>query len=91
MKVLFCGDELIGDFVMVGGLTGAVGNLICSICYEDLKPVIENHQAIPVCGQVFHEVWSTFLVKYFHIHSFCFMGTLEMFVREYAYLVLYDS
>ncbi|OMO57061.1 Zinc finger, RING-type [Corchorus capsularis] len=29
--------------------------LICSICYEDLKPAVENLQSISVCGHVFHE------------------------------------
>ncbi|EPS64108.1 hypothetical protein M569_10675 [Genlisea aurea] len=29
---------------------------ICSICYEDLKPVIEDLQSISVCGHVFHEL-----------------------------------
>ncbi|KAK4802749.1 hypothetical protein SAY86_000952 [Trapa natans] len=29
---------------------------ICSICYEDLKPVVEDLQAVSVCGHVFHEI-----------------------------------
>ncbi|GFP91479.1 hypothetical protein PHJA_001291900 [Phtheirospermum japonicum] len=29
---------------------------ICSICYEDLKPLIEDLQSISVCGHVFHEL-----------------------------------
>ncbi|KAL2468745.1 RING/U-box superfamily protein [Forsythia ovata] len=29
---------------------------ICSICYEDLKPIIEDLQSISVCGHVFHEL-----------------------------------
>ncbi|KAL8192342.1 hypothetical protein R6Q57_027527 [Mikania cordata] len=29
---------------------------ICSICYEDLKPIVEDLQAISVCGHVFHEL-----------------------------------
>ncbi|KAI3411227.1 RING-type domain-containing protein [Psidium guajava] len=29
---------------------------ICSICFEDLKPIIEDLQAIPICGHVFHEL-----------------------------------
>ncbi|EOA20456.1 hypothetical protein CARUB_v10000769mg [Capsella rubella] len=34
----------------------AAGNAICSICYEDLKPVVENLQSISACGHVFHEL-----------------------------------
>ncbi|KAF8017067.1 hypothetical protein BT93_H2320 [Corymbia citriodora subsp. variegata] len=29
---------------------------ICSICFEDLKPIVEDLQAIPICGHVFHEL-----------------------------------
>ncbi|CAI9292128.1 unnamed protein product [Lactuca saligna] len=29
---------------------------ICSICYEDLKPIVEDLQAISICGHVFHEL-----------------------------------
>ncbi|XP_038906710.1 uncharacterized protein LOC120092637 [Benincasa hispida] len=29
---------------------------ICSICYEDLKPIIEDLQSISICGHVFHEL-----------------------------------
>ncbi|XP_020113254.1 E3 ubiquitin-protein ligase TRAIP [Ananas comosus] len=29
---------------------------ICTICYEDLKPVLEDLHSIPVCGHVFHEL-----------------------------------
>ncbi|CAH2069241.1 unnamed protein product [Thlaspi arvense] len=32
------------------------GSAICSICYEDLKPVVENLQSISACGHVFHEL-----------------------------------
>ncbi|CAA7017399.1 unnamed protein product [Microthlaspi erraticum] len=34
----------------------AAASAICSICYEDLKPVAENLQAISACGHVFHEL-----------------------------------
>ncbi|VVB06850.1 unnamed protein product [Arabis nemorensis] len=34
----------------------AAGNAICTICYEDLKPVAENLQSISACGHVFHEL-----------------------------------
>ncbi|KAJ4876704.1 RING/U-box superfamily protein [Raphanus sativus] len=34
----------------------AAANAICSICYEDLKPVAENLQSISACGHVFHEL-----------------------------------
>ncbi|XP_057981377.1 uncharacterized protein LOC131166808 [Malania oleifera] len=39
----------------MGGGT-ALGKAICSICYEDLKPLVEDLQAISVCGHVFHEL-----------------------------------
>ncbi|XP_057780411.1 uncharacterized protein LOC130998980 [Salvia miltiorrhiza] len=29
---------------------------ICSICFEDLKPLVEDLQSISVCGHVFHEL-----------------------------------
>ncbi|KAG6427176.1 hypothetical protein SASPL_111416 [Salvia splendens] len=29
---------------------------ICSICFEDLKPIVEDLQSISVCGHVFHEL-----------------------------------
>ncbi|KAG8391879.1 hypothetical protein BUALT_Bualt01G0232800 [Buddleja alternifolia] len=50
------------DSAMVGGNSnGYVDNnsfskTICSICFEDLKPLIEDLQSISVCGHVFHEL-----------------------------------
>ena len=44
---------------MVGGTS--IGKTICSICYEDLKPLVEDLQAISICGHVFHELWSVSL------------------------------
>ncbi|KAM7276083.1 hypothetical protein ACFE04_017949 [Oxalis oulophora] len=32
------------------------GKAICSICYEDLKPIVEDLQSISICGHVFHEL-----------------------------------
>ncbi|KAJ0112882.1 hypothetical protein Patl1_00506 [Pistacia atlantica] len=32
------------------------GKPICSICYEDLKPIVEDLQVISICGHVFHEL-----------------------------------
>ncbi|KAM1182292.1 hypothetical protein ACFX15_000689 [Malus domestica] len=29
---------------------------ICSICYEDLKPISEDLQSISICGHVFHKI-----------------------------------
>ncbi|XP_062090403.1 uncharacterized protein LOC133796769 [Humulus lupulus] len=40
---------------MVNG-NNAFGKTICSICYEDLKPIVEDLQAISICGHVFHEL-----------------------------------
>ncbi|OAY73422.1 hypothetical protein ACMD2_21832 [Ananas comosus] len=36
---------------------------ICTICYEDLKPVLEDLHSIPVCGHVFHELWYPLLLS----------------------------
>ncbi|XP_075521214.1 uncharacterized protein LOC142554426 [Primulina tabacum] len=41
------GDD--GDF-------STFAKTICSICYEDLKPIAEDLQSISVCGHVFHEL-----------------------------------
>ncbi|KAK2995839.1 hypothetical protein RJ640_006178, partial [Escallonia rubra] len=38
----------------------AFAKTICSICYEDLKPIVEDLQSISICGHVFHELWSWF-------------------------------
>ncbi|CAK9156720.1 unnamed protein product [Ilex paraguariensis] len=40
---------------MVGG-NNTFGKTICSICYEDLKPLVEDLQSISICGHVFHEL-----------------------------------
>ncbi|XP_020578991.1 E3 ubiquitin-protein ligase TRAIP-like [Phalaenopsis equestris] len=29
---------------------------ICTICFEDLKPITEDLQTLPICGHVFHEL-----------------------------------
>ncbi|KAI4303386.1 hypothetical protein MLD38_039026 [Melastoma candidum] len=33
---------------------GSAAKTICSICFDDLRPVVEDLLAIPVCGHVFH-------------------------------------
>ncbi|CAA7393075.1 unnamed protein product [Spirodela intermedia] len=38
------------------GAHANIGRAICPICYEDLKPVVEDLQSISVCGHVFHEL-----------------------------------
>ncbi|KAI3741332.1 hypothetical protein L1987_59004 [Smallanthus sonchifolius] len=38
------------------GSTQPFAKTICSICYEDLKPIAEDLQAISICGHVFHEI-----------------------------------
>ncbi|XP_059634266.1 uncharacterized protein LOC132276712 [Cornus florida] len=40
---------------MVGG-NNSFAKTICSICYEDLKPIVEDLQSISICGHVFHEL-----------------------------------
>ncbi|XP_027773083.1 uncharacterized protein LOC107018464 isoform X3 [Solanum pennellii] len=49
---------------MVG--VNSFGKTICSICYEDLNPIIEDLQAVTICGHVFHELWlaSPFLNRF---------------------------
>ncbi|KAK9143859.1 hypothetical protein Syun_013259 [Stephania yunnanensis] len=40
-----------------GGCNAAAfGKTICSICYEDLNPVVEDLQCVFICGHVFHEL-----------------------------------
>jgi hypothetical protein len=52
---------------MVGGTTFA--KAICSICYEDLKPIVEDIQAISICGHVFHELWFLSLSLSLSLHK----------------------
>ncbi|KAI3848700.1 hypothetical protein MKX03_025074 [Papaver bracteatum] len=40
----------------MGNNENEFGKTICTICYEDLKPLIEDLQAISICGHVFHEL-----------------------------------
>ncbi|XP_011037053.1 PREDICTED: uncharacterized protein LOC105134358 isoform X2 [Populus euphratica] len=41
---------------MVTNPNNSFAKTICSICYEDLKPIIEDLQSISICGHVFHEL-----------------------------------
>ncbi|CAK7348820.1 unnamed protein product [Dovyalis caffra] len=41
---------------MVTDSNNSFAKTICSICYEDLKPIIEDLQSISICGHVFHEL-----------------------------------
>jgi len=45
------------DRAMVTNPNNSFAKTICSICYEDLKPTIEDLQSISICGHVFHELW----------------------------------
>ncbi|KAM0015910.1 hypothetical protein Hdeb2414_s0032g00715961 [Helianthus debilis subsp. tardiflorus] len=45
--------------------------LICSICHEDLNPIVEDLQAISVCGHVFHELWLTLLTSTISYYIIC--------------------
>ncbi|KAI3933590.1 hypothetical protein MKX01_032695 [Papaver californicum] len=40
----------------MGNNENEFGKTICTICYEDLKPLVEDLQAISICGHVFHEL-----------------------------------
>jgi hypothetical protein len=32
---------------------------VCTICYEDLRPLSDQHlYCLPSCGHVFHALWS---------------------------------
>ncbi|KAK8951600.1 RING-H2 finger protein ATL30 [Platanthera zijinensis] len=35
---------------------GGVQKPICTICFEDLKPIVEDLQTLLICGHVFHEL-----------------------------------
>ncbi|KAK8966858.1 RING-H2 finger protein ATL30 [Platanthera guangdongensis] len=35
---------------------GSVHKPICTICFEDLKPIVEDLQTLLICGHVFHEL-----------------------------------
>eukprot|EP01018_Ginkgo_biloba_P018475 Gb_07220 [translate_table: standard] len=37
-------------------ISGNAAKIICSICYEDVRPVIEELQSVSLCGHVFHEL-----------------------------------
>ncbi|XP_071722670.1 uncharacterized protein [Rutidosis leptorrhynchoides] len=41
---------------MATGEDDSSGKAICSICYEYLKPIVEDLQSISICGHVFHEL-----------------------------------
>ncbi|CAL5428374.1 unnamed protein product [Camellia sinensis] len=45
-----------------GGST--IAKPICSICYEDLNPIIEDLQSISICGHVFHELCLQQCIEY---------------------------
>ncbi|CAL5368876.1 unnamed protein product [Camellia sinensis] len=45
-----------------GGST--IAKPICSICYEDLNPIIEALQSISICGHVFHELCLQQCIEY---------------------------
>ena len=62
------------DMVGLGGKS--IVKTICSICFEDLKPLAQDLQAISVCGHVFHEPWSLSL-------------SLSSNIIFYVYIILY--
>ncbi|CAL5410966.1 unnamed protein product [Camellia sinensis] len=45
-----------------GGST--IAKPICSICYEDLNPIIKDLQSISICGHVFHELCLQQCIEY---------------------------
>jgi hypothetical protein len=39
-------------------MTGAAAWPVCTICYEDLRPLSDQHlHCLPACGHVFHALW----------------------------------
>jgi hypothetical protein len=68
---------------MVGGTTFA--KTICSICYEDLKPIVEDIQAISICGHVFHELWSLSLSLSLSTHTYTH-ARAHTFEHVYQYM-----
>ncbi|KAJ4843882.1 hypothetical protein Tsubulata_024360 [Turnera subulata] len=42
--------------VIDGNQQNSFAKTICSICFEDLKPILEDLQSISICGHVFHEL-----------------------------------
>ncbi|XP_052192107.1 uncharacterized protein LOC127801222 [Diospyros lotus] len=42
--------------MVCGSGNNGFAKTICSICYEDLKPIVEDLQSISICGHVFHEL-----------------------------------
>ncbi|CAL5428394.1 unnamed protein product [Camellia sinensis] len=42
----------------------AIAKPICSICYEDLNPIIEDLQSISICGHVFHKLCLQQCIEY---------------------------
>ena len=40
-------------------MTAAAAWPVCTICYEDLRPLSDQHlHCLPACGHVFHALWS---------------------------------
>ena len=60
---------------MAGGTS--FGKTICSICYEDLKPLVEDLQAISLCGHVFHELWLLFSLSLYEYVYICMNWKLK--------------
>ncbi|GMP43638.1 hypothetical protein CsSME_00012920 [Camellia sinensis var. sinensis] len=45
-------------------LDNTIAKPICSVCYEDLNPIIEDLQSISICGHVFHELCLQQCIEY---------------------------
>ncbi|PKI46361.1 hypothetical protein CRG98_033256 [Punica granatum] len=45
--------------------------MICTICFEELKPIFEDLQAVSICGHVFHELWSLYLPSLQQWFEYC--------------------
>ncbi|MQL68543.1 hypothetical protein Taro_000852, partial [Colocasia esculenta] len=49
-----CSTEAAGSGVYCSSSSSS--KAICPICYEDLKPIVEDLQSVSLCGHVFHEL-----------------------------------
>ncbi|KAL7175138.1 hypothetical protein ACSBR2_028859 [Camellia fascicularis] len=71
---------------------GTIAKPICSICYEDLNPIIEDLQSISIFRHVFRELWSvtSILTYYSYIFTFVHFNRL-LFENDLQFDVFFDK
>lgn len=53
------GSRSPSDVAAAAAMTAAAAWPVCTICYEDLRPLSDQHlHCLPACGHVFHALWS---------------------------------